>query len=166
MEGSRYRGSKDKQVSLFREIKAELDGMGEAADGLMFGDKEEIVSWWRGTLGESGNFYEERNWGYAFYLMCALCDDNGEADPVGRTLLEAIESSYEDSAERRSLWENMFVFFLLAFGMVLDTPVRGAPGLLTFRARRILTAVFVCPRRLHPATKCSGNSARTFFIQR
>lgn len=127
VDGSTYRGSKEKQVCLFREIKEELDRMGEAADGLMFGSKDEIVSWWRGTVGSSVCFYEERNWGYAFYLMCALCDDNGEEDPVARTLLEAIESSYKDSSELCSLWENMFVFLLLVFGMVLDTPVSGKP---------------------------------------
>lgn len=123
VDPSKYVDLKDRQYGLFLEVKDRLDSMGKASDGLMKGTKDEIVSWWRGRLGETSVIcYEDRNWGYAFYLMAALCVDNSDGTPITRGLIEQIEFS-SDSTQLKSFWEELMVFCFLTFGLVLNTPV-------------------------------------------
>ena len=115
-------GRDEEKFQLYLEIKSVLDRMGDDADGLMTGEKEEIVSWWRGICGENVVRYQERNWGYAFYLMSALCDDDGDGSPILKGLLDMMEKEKE-KADLSSLWANMAVYFMMTFGSVLDAPV-------------------------------------------
>lgn len=139
MNPSRYVGQKEEQFRLFNEIKLALDGMGDSADGLMVGEKDDIVSWWRGAAGEIVMRYSCRNWGYSFYLMSALCDDNADGSPISKGLLDMIEKE-KDTFESEYLWANMPVFFMLAFGSILDTPVSSSSPY------RIVWSEMFCPR--------------------
>ena len=97
--------------------------MKKDSDGIMNGMKDDIVSWWRGTLGDIAVCYEDRNWGYAFYLMAAICADNSDGSPITKGLLEQIDTGL-GPAQSRSFWEELMVFLLVAFGLILNTPVR------------------------------------------